>query len=126
MEKPTFIPMLGIKSGTQELDFYKNVFGAVEVRRFSNNDGSIHVSEQSINGSLFRFHEEGAHIKSPWDFGNTTVNIHSMVNHVDAIIARAIEFGATDVSPAVDYDYGYRQGEFTDPLGHRWVIEKVI
>jgi PhnB protein len=126
MEKPTFIPMLAIKSGTHSIDFYKNVFGAIELRRFSNEDGSIHVSELSINGCMFRLHEEGLHIASPLDLGNTSVNIHLMVYHVDALITRATEFGATDVSPATDYDYEYRQGEFTDPFGHRWVIEKVI
>ncbi|NCD70076.1 VOC family protein [Mucilaginibacter agri] len=126
MEKPIFIPMLSIKSGTFNIDFYKNVFGAIELRRFSNDDGSIHVSELSINGSMFRLHEEGINLKSPLDFGVTTVDVHLMVNHVDSLMAKAIEFGASNVSPAVDYEYGYRQGEFTDPFGHRWVIEKVI
>ena len=45
---------------------------------------------------------------------------------VDAFMARAMAAGARVTSPAQDYDYGYRQGEVIDPLGHRWLIEAVI
>jgi PhnB protein len=38
----------------------------------------------------------------------------------------AIAAGATILSPAQDYDYGYRQGKIKDPFGHIWMIEKNI
>ncbi|HVZ95459.1 MAG TPA: hypothetical protein VG847_01185, partial [Chitinophagaceae bacterium] len=56
--KPFFAPQLFIKSGAKNVDFYINGLGATELRRFSNDDGSIHVSELSINGALFHVHEE--------------------------------------------------------------------
>jgi len=31
-----------------------------------------------------------------------------------------------EISPAKDYEYGYRQGEIKDPFGHHWLIEKEI
>jgi PhnB protein len=38
----------------------------------------------------------------------------------------AVAAGATVTQPAKDYEYGYRQGEFQDPFGHLWLIEKKI
>jgi PhnB protein len=49
-----------------------------------------------------------------------------MVADMDAVMARAVTAGARITSPAQSYDYGYRQGEVMDPLGHRWLIEMVI
>ena len=41
-------------------------------------------------------------------------------------MAGAIAAGAKEISPARDYDYGYRRGDLLDPLGHQWQIEEVI
>lgn len=111
-----------------ELDFYIKAFGAVELRRFSNDDGSIHVSEMSIDGALFHFHEENAQKGRfpPGQFNGVTASIGLFVPDVDKIMAQAAAAGATVEHPAKDYEYGYRQGELIDPLGHRWTIEKVI
>jgi len=39
-----FAPQLYIKHGISDISFYEKAFAAVEIRRFSNNDGSIHVA----------------------------------------------------------------------------------
>lgn len=126
--KTFFAPELIIKSGVMELDFYKNAFGAVELRRFSNDDGSIHVSEMSIDGALFHFHEENPAKGnlSPEQAGGVTTILGLMVADVDAVMARALAAGASLRSPAQSYDYGYRQGTIVDPFGHHWQIEMVI
>ena len=51
--KPFFAPELFINNGTKDISFYENAFGAREVMRFTNDDGSIHVAELSIEGSIF-------------------------------------------------------------------------
>ncbi|HEX8024546.1 hypothetical protein, partial [Mucilaginibacter sp.] len=56
--KPTFAPQLAIPHGVTDISFYIKALGAVELRRFSNDDGSIHVSELSVDGTLFHLHEE--------------------------------------------------------------------
>ncbi|SRR5258708_4511059 len=126
--KTFFAPELIIKSGVMELDFYKKAFGAVELRRFSNDDGSIHVSEMSIDGALFHFHEErpAKGNLTPEQAGGVTTIIGLMVPDVDAVMATALAAGARVTSPAQDYDYGYRQGSVVDPFGHHWQIEMVI
>jgi len=126
--KTFFAPELIIKSGVMELDFYQNAFGAVELRRFSNDDGSIHVSEMTIDGNLFHFHEERPAKGNidPVRAGGVTTIIGLFVPDVDAVMARAVAAGARVTSPAQDYEYGYRQGSIVDPFGHAWQIETAI
>lgn len=126
--KPTFAPQLVIPNGVTDISFYLKAFGATELRRFSNDDGTIHVSELSINGALFHLHEQTGRSAavSPDKNNSTTVTIGLFVDDVHAVVARAVEAGATITSPVQDYDYGYRQGDIRDPFGHLWMIEKVI
>jgi PhnB protein len=126
--KTAFAPMLYIPIGTMDIDFYKNAFGAKELRRFINDDGSIHVAELIINGALFHLHDENykKNTFSPASFKGVTANIGLMVDDVDAVMQQAIAAGAKEISPAQDYNYGYRQGDIIDPFGHHWTIEKMI
>ncbi|HEV8081778.1 MAG TPA: VOC family protein [Chitinophagaceae bacterium] len=126
--KTAFVPQLAISHGTMDLEFYKNAFDAIETKHITNDDGSIHVSEMFIDGAMFHFHEEAydGSTFSPGKYNGVTTTIGLMVADVDSVMARALAAGATETSPAKSYDYGYRQGEVMDPLGHRWLIEMVI
>ncbi len=125
---PFFAPQLYIPNGTFDISFYIKAFGAEELRRYSNDDGSIHVSELSIQGALFHLHENTSStvLADPGKFNASTVLIGLFVEDVDAVIATAIAAGAVLVSPAQTYDYGYRQGDIKDPFGHYWMIEKKV
>ncbi len=124
--KPRFSPQLVISSGVTDISFYMKAFDAKELRRFSNDDGTIHVSELEINGAVFHLHEEGHDNLSPLKTGGSTVSIGLWLDDVHAVVAAAEAAGATITAPVQDYDYGYRQGGFTDPFGHHWLIEKDI
>ena len=50
LEKAFFAPQLYIRSGVKSIDFYIEAFGAVELRRFSNDDGTVHVAELESPG----------------------------------------------------------------------------
>ena len=128
MSNTFFAPQLYIPNGITNIDFYKNAFGAIELRRFMNDDGTYHVSELSIDGALFHLHEEkrSAGQFSPGKILGTTVFVGLFVEDVDALMNKAIAAGAEVVSPAQSYDYGYRQGEIKDPFGHCWMIEMRI
>ena len=128
MSNTFFAPQLYIPNGVTNIDFYKNAFGAVELRRFMNDDGTYHVSELSIDGALFHLHEEkqSAGQFAPGKISGTTVLVGLFVEDVDAVMSKAIEAGAEVLSPAQSYDYGYRQGEIKDPFGHYWMIEMSI
>lgn len=126
--RPFFAPQLFIRNGTKDISFYSKAFGATEQLCFYNDDGSIHVAELSIEGTLFHLHEVTAnpHLFSPEKHGGTTVLVGLFVANVDEVMKKAIAAGAMEISPAKDYEYGYRQGEIRDPFGHYWLIEKKI
>jgi PhnB protein len=127
-ENTFFAPQLYIGKGITNIDFYITGLGAVELRRFSNDDGSIHISELSFDGAVFHLHEEneGKNQFEPLKNKGVTTLIGLFVDDVDKLINKAINAGAILINPAQDYYYGYRQGEFRDPFGHVWLIEKKI
>lgn len=124
--RPTyFAPELHIPNGTFSIDFYTK-FGALEHFCFRNDDGSIHVAELEINGAIFHLHEIVRHFEAlePISAKGVTSVIGLFVPDVDELMQKAIQAGATEISPATDYEYGYRQGMFKDPFGHYWQIQK--
>ncbi len=120
-----FAPMLAIPNGTTDIDFYKNAFNAIENFCVRNDDGSIHVAELTIDGALFHLHEitQFSGTIPPDKARGGTVSIGLFVDDVHAVFDQAIAAGATLHMPVTDFEYGYRQGEFTDPFGHRWIIQ---
>jgi len=120
-----FAPMLAIPNGTMEIDFYKSAFNAVENFCVRNDDGSIHVAELTIDEALFHLHEitQFSGSAMPDKTKGGTVSIGLFVNDVHAVFNQALEAGAKLIMPVTDFEYGYRQGEFTDPFGHRWIIQ---
>lgn len=122
-----FAPELHIPNGTFNIDFYIN-FGATEHFCLRNDDNSIHVAELEMAGAIFHLHETmqwfGA--LEPKSANGVTAVIGLFVPDVDAVMEKAIQAGAKEITPATDHDYGYRQGMFQDPFGHYWQIQKKI
>jgi PhnB protein len=126
-DKPFFAPQLLINNGVKDISFYTKAFGATENLCFYNDDNSIHVTELSIDGAIFHLHEvTKPYFFSPEKHNGTTTIIGLFVPDVDVVMNNAIKAGATEITPAKDYDYGYRQGEIKDPFGHHWLIQKKI
>lgn len=123
-----FAPQLSLKIVAPAMEFYKKAFGAVELRTFPNDDGSLHVAELSIGGALFHLHEEmpGSAERSPEELGGTTVLLGLFAADPDALMASALAAGGQQLSPMQDYFYGYRQGIVADPFGFHWMLQKRI
>ena len=127
-DKTFFAPQLFIPSGVKDISFYFKAFGAVENRPWRNDDGSVHVAELAINGTIFHLHEERpmkGQLEPNKAKGVTTL-IGLFVEDVDTVMNNALQAGAILLRPAQDYDYGYRQGNIQDPFGHQWMIEMNI
>jgi PhnB protein len=126
--KTFFAPQLFIPSGVTDISFYFKAFGAVEIKSLQNDDGSVHVAELSINGSIFHLHEErpAKGQLEPNKIKGVTTLIGLFVDDVDSVINKALQAGATLLNLAQNYDYGYRQGNIQDPLGHEWMIQMKI
>lgn len=129
MTTPTsFAPHLFLKNVLAAMEFYKKAFGAVELRRWSNDDGSVHVAEMAIDGAMFHLHEEvpKSGQLSAETVKATTSSIGLFTDDPDSIVSKAIATGAMVLNPLQSYDYGYRQATLVDPFGHQWLIEKQI
>ena len=125
--KPFFAPQLLINNGVKDISFYANAFGATENFCLRNEDDSVHVAELSIDGTIFHLHEvTKQHFFSPEKHQGTTAIIGLFVSDVSAVVNKAIQAGAVEISAVKDYEYGYRQGEIKDIFGHHWLIEKKI
>jgi PhnB protein len=118
-----FAPVLAIANGTTDIDFYKKAFNAVENFCLRDDDGSIHVAELVIDGAVFHVHEITKYSHTIPANAGGTVNIGLFVDDVHTVFNQAIAAGATQTMAVTDFDYGYRQGEFIDPFGHKWIIQ---
>ena len=127
-DKTFFAPQLFIPAGVTDISFYTKAFGAVEIKQWRNDDGSIHVAELSIDDTIFHLHEErpAKGQLEPKNVKGVTALIGLFVEDVDTVMDNALKAGASLLSPAQDYDYGYRQGRILDPFGHQWMIEMKI
>lgn len=123
-----FAPMIYLKILAPAIEYYKKAFDAIELRRWSNDDGSVRVAELAIDGALFHLHEEVTRISelSPETVKGTTIAIGLFVIDPHAVMAKAVAAGGTEIDPVTDYDYNYRQGCLADPFGHHWLLEKKI
>jgi PhnB protein len=130
MNRPStfFAPMIYLKVLAPAIEFYKNAFDAIELRRWSNDDGSVHVAELMIDGALFHIHEESKRNNelSPETLKGTSIAIGLFVSDPHAVMAKAVAAGGTELDPVTDYDYQYRQGCLADPFGQHWLIEKKL
>ena len=123
-----FAPMIYLAKLAPAIEYYTKAFGAVVLRQWNNDDGSIHAAEMSIDGALFHLHEEVKRINelSPKTLKGTSIAIGLFVEDVHGVMATAVEAGGLELDAVRDYDYEYRQGTLEDPFGHHWLLEKKI
>lgn len=128
MSTTFFAPQLIVQNGAAAIEFYKKAFDVKEIRRWNNDDGSVHVAELSFNGAMFHIKQEQTEQSrlSPASAKGYTSIIGVFVDNVDTIVERALNNGATLLNAPQDYEYGYRQANIKDPSGHEWLIEKKI
>lgn len=121
---PRLSPYLCVEDAARAIDFYVEVFGATERMRMDGPDGTIGHAELSLGDSIIMLASEFPEIGfvSPRKIGGTPVTLHTYVEDVDAVFAKAIAAGATSQRPVETQFYGDRSGQFEDPFGHRWSI----
>ena len=121
----TIAPWLSVRNGVRAVEFYKSAFGAVVVFRMDG-DGSV-VARLSVEGAEFWGGDESPeHANfSPQSLNGSTVRIILTVADPDAVFARAVAAGASQVH-AVTEDYGWRLGRVVDPFGHHWEIGRPL
>jgi PhnB protein len=119
-------PCLVVQGGAKALEFYAEVFGATERMRFPGPGGTVAHAEIQIGDSVVIIEDEvpeqGSKAPPPGGVAGSPSSLFIYVADVDAVIARAVERGATLKRPPQDQFYGDRDGHIVDPFGHGWTI----
>lgn len=115
-------PWLTVSQDEKAIDFYKSAFGASEVYRYDSPTGGT-VVRLSVNGAEFWVSEDPE--KSPESasqpLGGNSLRIILTVADPDALFARALKAGATEIFP-VSEGHGWRVGRLADPFGLHWEL----
>ena len=118
----TLTPYLCCADAGAAITFYQLAFGAVEVERWTADDGRIGHAQLDIQGNTIYLADEHPEIGvvSPNTLGRTPVSLVLEVTDADAAVERAVTSGATVERPVTDNPGGRRAGWLVDPSGHRW------
>lgn len=124
----TLTPYLVVDGAAAAIDFYVAAFGAVEHHRLVGDDGRVGHAELVLGNSRIMLADEypEANAISPTTRGGTSTSFTVAVPDVDAVFARAVALGATELRPVADQFYGHRQGTLRDAWGHQWSISSPI
>lgn len=117
-------PYLIVDDGAAALEYYKKVFGAIELMRMPMSEGKLGHAEFTIDGCRVMMADEFPDLGavSPKTVGGTPVSLSLYVQNCDEVFARAIEAGGTPIRPPEDQFYGDRAGVLKDPFGHQWTV----
>ena len=117
-------PYLSVKGAAEAIEFYKKAFGATEMMRLPNPDGTLGHAEIKIGDALIMLADEYPDYGnlSPKTLGGSSVRLHMYVEDVDAFFEKAVAAGAKVLIPVADQFYGDRSGRLEDPFGHVWLV----
>ncbi len=115
----TVTPYLIVRDAARAIEFYKEVFGAVEEMRMQDG-GRIGHAEIRIGNSPLMLADEHPEMGYLGPQGRSPVTLMIYTEDTDAMFARAVAAGATvEREPATQF-YGDRNAGVVDPFGHRW------
>ena len=110
-------PYLVVDGAQRMIDFLKTVFGAKELRRYDNADGTIMHAEVKIDDLVVMMGDASA------EFPANKLLIHVYVADVDAVFGKALAAGATaDQEPQQKPGDPDPRGSFKDFAGNIWAV----
>jgi uncharacterized glyoxalase superfamily protein PhnB len=112
----TVSPYLIVEGASETIAFLSTVFGAVEIRRFADDDGKIMHAEVRIDDTVLML-ADGAEGWPP-----IPSYVHIYVTDVDATYQRALAAGATAVQAPVKKEDADKRGGMKDAGGTTWWI----
>lgn len=113
----TVSPYLVVSGAQQVIDFLTQVFGAAQLRRFDNPDGSIMHVELRIGDTVVMMGDAGG------QWTARPASLHIYVEDVDAVYRRALAAGGISVQePRRREGEPDRRGGVQDPAGNTWWI----
>jgi uncharacterized glyoxalase superfamily protein PhnB len=120
-QEPIISVMLAVADTPAAIEWYKRALGATVLWSLGS------VAGLEIAGAPFFLGEPANNgCESPSKLGTTSTRVEVFCDDPDTMIARALEAGAQGGLDAIkDHEapWGiHRQGGFTDPFGHIWLV----
>jgi PhnB protein len=122
---PRLIPYLYLTDTRAAMDFYEGVLGFERRGEVMvGPDGRVGHAEMALGDSVLMLTDEYPEIGavSPMTVGGASIGLLVYLEDVDAAHRRALDAGATELSPPEDQFYGDRAAHFEDPFGYRWKV----
>lgn len=117
---PTVMPWIISRDTAKLLDFLRQAFGAQELTRLYNEDGTIAHAEAKIGNSIVGAFDA----RERWP--DTPCFLRLYVEDADAVYQQALSAGAVTVTEMTSLSWGDRGGRVRDPLGNIWWIQSRI
>jgi PhnB protein len=117
-------PYLCVDGAADAIEFYKDVFGAVETVRMPQPDGRLGHAELTFGDSAVMLSDEFPEmgVVGPKTLGGTPLTLYLYVEDADRTFERAVAAGSIVLQPVEDRFYGDRSGTLVDPWGHKWSV----
>ena len=118
-------PMLVVSNAAKAIEFYKKVFGAIEITRMgkSSSGDKIFYGELKIGNSMIRIRDVLSEVEAESvKHGSAMVEFDLYVEDVDVVVNKAVSSGAKLLKNIEDMFYGDRRGFFEDPFGIKWFV----
>lgn len=112
----TVSPYLILDGAGATIEFLKQVFGGVELRRFPDDEGRLMHAEVKIDDTVIMLADGNP------DWPPIASNVHVYVADVDAVYQQALAAGATSVQEPVKKDDEDKRGGVKDSGGTTWWI----
>ncbi len=124
----TATPYMIISGAARAIEFYKQAFGATEIMRMAQPDGTIGHAEIQIGDSRIMLSDEAPEMgaRSAQTLGGSAAGILLYVEDADAVVKRAVSAGAKLVRDLENAFYGDRTATIHDPFGNQWYIHTHI
>jgi len=117
-------PRLAVSDAAAAIDCYRDVFGAVETARYTE-DGRIVEAELRFGPSRVSVRDETDDDRGPLRLGGTSVILAVETDDPDSVAAALAERGGRVVFPVTDHPYG-RAGRVEDAYGHQWMVIRPV
>jgi PhnB protein len=121
-------PHIVVRGAARAAEWYASALGAEEHDRLELSGGTLLYAELWFGDSAVRIADDftEAGVLSPQSIGGTPVVRHLFTEDVAALWKRAVDAGAEILHPLADQFWGDRQGQLTDPFGHRWNLAQHV
>ncbi len=112
----TVTPYLSVHGARQVLDFVKQAFGAKELHRMAQPDGTLMHAEVKIGDSIVMMGEA----RGKWQ--PMPASLYLYVEDVDSVYRRAVQAGGKSTMEPADQFYGDRTAAVKDAAGNQWTV----